>query len=62
MISGYVYYGCEREVIKLFEEMCERRIIFNVVIFVVFLFICRYVGLVEFGEKFFYIMERDYGI
>lgn len=62
MISGYAYHGCEREAIKLFEEMCERRITPNAATFVALLSTCRHAGLVELGEKLFYTMERDYGI
>ncbi|KAL2940892.1 hypothetical protein RDABS01_029242 [Bienertia sinuspersici] len=62
LIAGYAHHGQESEAVKLFEDMCKNDIRPNAATFVALLSTCRHAGLVELGEKYFYAMERDYGI
>lgn len=62
MIFGLVFNGYVMDVIYIYKMMKEVNIKFNDVIFVGFLIVCIYVGLVDFGFEFFYSMCFYYGI
>lgn len=56
MLFGYVYYGYDVKVFKFFEDMIEVGFKLDEIIFIVFLLVCRYSGLVLEGEKYFKLM------
>lgn len=50
MILGYGVYGYGKEVLELYYLMEGLGIVFNEIIFLIFLLVCGYIGMVDEGK------------
>ncbi|CAM6011774.1 unnamed protein product [Sphagnum balticum] len=62
MLGGYAMYGCGREALEHFEQMCQAGIEVNKVTFIHLLSACSHVGLLDEGLHLFESMGLVYSI
>uniref|UniRef100_A0A0D9WNL3 Pentacotripeptide-repeat region of PRORP domain-containing protein n=1 Tax=Leersia perrieri TaxID=77586 RepID=A0A0D9WNL3_9ORYZ len=62
VIGGLAFHGQAEQSLQFFKKMLERRIHPNEISFLCVLGACNHAGLVEDGQKIFYLMKDRYGI